>query len=164
METNMQQLWLALRGCWAELESGKERSFSDAPLPANLPQRHADALGKLVADGGLEAAVAEKVEAAFGQMLEHIEGLGSMCYIAMPLESMPRGDMMGQIAALEEMAGRSDIDPATVAQVRASLERNIAWLAQFQAGESTGWVNDVEVDTSSAEAARVLAQLLLEGG
>jgi hypothetical protein len=148
METNMQQLWLSLRGCWAELESGKERSFSDAPLPANLPQRHADALGKLVADGGLEAAVAEKVEAAFGQMLE----------------SMPRGDMMGQIAALEEMAGRSDIDPATVAQVRASLERNIAWLAQFQAGESTGWVNDVEVDTSSAEAARVLAQLLLEGG
>jgi hypothetical protein len=160
----MQQLWLALRGCWAELESGKERSLSDAPLTADLPQRHADALGKLVADGELEAAVAEKVEAAFGQMLEHIEGLRSMCYIAMPLESMPRGDMMGQIAALEEMAGRSDIDPATVAQVRASLERNIAWLAQFQAGESTGWVNDVEVDTSSAEAARVLVQLLLEGG
>jgi hypothetical protein len=48
-----------------------------------------------------------------------------------------------------------------VAQVRASLERNIAWLAQFQAGESTGLANDVEVDTSSAEAARVLIELLL---
>jgi hypothetical protein len=156
--------WDALRECWAELESGKARSLSDAPLPADLPQRHADALKKLVTDGKLEAVVAEKVAVAFGQMLEHIEGLGSMCYIAMPLESMPRGDMMGQIAALEEMADRSDIDPTTVAQVRASLERNIAWLAQFQAGESTGWVNDVEVDTSSAEAARVLVQLLLEGG
>jgi hypothetical protein len=161
----MQNLhWDALRECWVELESGKARSLSDAPVPADLPQRHADALGKLVADGKLKAGVAEKVEAAFGQMLEHIEGLGSMCYIAMPCESMPRGDMMGQIAALEEMAGKSDIDPVTVAQVRASLERNIAWLAQFQAGENTGWVDDIEVDTSSAEAARVLIDLLLEGG
>ena len=157
----MQNLhWGTLRGCWAELESGKVRSLSDAPLPADLPQRHADALGKLVADGELEAAVAERVEAAFGQMLAHVEGLRSMCYIAIPIESMPRQDLMGQIAALEEMAGESDIDPATVAQVRASLERNIAWLAQFQAGESTGLVNDVEVDTSSAEAARVLIELL----
>jgi hypothetical protein len=121
-------------------------------------------LGKLIADGELEAAVAEKVEAAFAQMLEHIEGLGSMCYIAMPLESMPRGDLMGQVAALEEMASRNDIAPATVARVRASLERNIAWLAQFQAGESTGLVNDVKVDTSSVEAARVLVELLMEGG
>jgi hypothetical protein len=146
------------------LESGKARSFSNAPLPADLPQRHGDALKKLVTAGDLEATVAEKVEVAFGQMLEHVERLGSMCYIAMPLESMPRGDLMGQIAALEEMAGKSDIDPATVARVRASLERNIAWLAQFQAGESTGWVNDVEVDASSAEAVRVLVELLLEGG
>ncbi|MBN1978800.1 MAG: hypothetical protein JW918_15490 [Anaerolineae bacterium] len=159
----MQKPWLALRRCWTELESGKARSFSDAPLPADLPQRHADALGKLVADGELEAAVAEKVEAAFGQMLEHVDRLGSMCYIAMPLESVPRGDMMGQIAALEEMAGRGDIDPATVAQVRASLERNIAWLARFQAGESMGLASDFEVDASSAEAARALVQLLLEG-
>jgi hypothetical protein len=164
METDMQKPWLALRGCWAELESGKAPSLSDAPLPADLPQRHADALGKLVAAGDLEAAVAGKVKVAFGQMLEHSEGLRGMCYIAMPIESMPRGDMMGQIAALEEMADKSDIDPATVAQVQASLERNIAWLAQFQAGESTGWVNDVEVDASSAEAARVLVEMLLEGG
>ena len=164
METDMQKSWLALRGCWAELESGKARSLSDAPLPADLPQRHSDALGKLVSNGEMEAVVAEKVKAAFGQMLEHIDGLGSMCYIAMPIESMPRGDMMGQIAALEEMAGKSDIDPATVAQVRASLERNIAWLVQFQAGESTGLVHDVQVDTPSAEAARVLVEMLLEGG
>ena len=146
------------------MESGKARSLSDTTLPADLPQRHADALGKLVADGELEAAVAEKIAVAFGQMLEHIDRLGSMCYIAMPLESMPRGDMMGQIAVLEEMAGRSDIDPVTVAQVRASLERNIACLAQFQAGDGMGWVNDVEVDMSSAEAARVLVELLLKDG
>jgi hypothetical protein len=132
-------------------------------LPDDLPQRHADALERLAADGELEVAVAEQVELAFEQMLAHIEGLRSMCYIAMPIESMPRGDMMGQIAALEEMAGGSDIDPAAVERARASLERDIAWLAQFQAGENPGGVSDVDVGTSSAEAARMLIELLVRG-
>jgi hypothetical protein len=71
---------------------------------------------------------------------------------------------MSQITALEEMAGRSAIDPATVAQVREALERNIAWLARFQAGENPGNVSDLEVGATSAEAARVLIDLLARGG
>jgi hypothetical protein len=43
------------------------------------------------------------------------------------------------------------------------LERDIAWLAQSLGGKDPGDVSDVEVDTSSAEAARVLIELLLKG-
>ena len=84
--------------------------------------------------------------------------------MAQPVESWPRQNLMEQIAALEEMAGKGDIDPVTVAQVRASSEQGIAWLARFQAGEDLGLMSEVEVDSSSAEAARVLVELLLGGG
>jgi hypothetical protein len=65
---------------------------------------------------------------------------------------------------LEEMAGNSDLDPVVVAQVREALGRDIAWLARFLAGEEPGIVSDMEVEATSAEAARVLVELLLSDG
>jgi hypothetical protein len=152
-----------LRECWAELRRSEANVIGGEPLPQDLQPRHTQALEALVAGGELAISVAGKVKVAFEQMLAHKEGLMSMCYIAFPVEYMPRLDLMGQIAALEEMAGKSDIDPAAVARVRASLERDIAWLAQFRAGETPGSVSDLEADTTSVEAARVLVELLLKG-
>jgi hypothetical protein len=156
--------WDTLRGCWAELECGKEHSLGDAPLPQDLQQRHTQALEALVASGELSADVAEQVKAAFWQTFNHIQSTMSMCYIAMRFGKTPREDFVEQIAALEEMAGHGDLDPAVVVRVREVLERDIVWLAQSLGGEDPGDVSGVEVDTSSAEAARVLIELLLEGG
>jgi hypothetical protein len=133
-------------------------------LPQDLDQRHIQALKALVAGGELVTDVADRVNIAFEQILAHNEGLMSLCYIAFPAEYFPRQDLMGQIATLEEMADKSDLDPAVVAQLREVLGRNIAWLAQFLAGEEPGIVSDIEVGTTSAEAARVLVELLLNDG
>jgi hypothetical protein len=161
METDLQTLWSALQGCWAGLECGRVRSMLDGPLPQDLRQRHAQALEALVDAAELTRDAAEGVGAAFEQILAHDERLMSMCYIAFPVEYVPRQDLMGQVAALEEMAGKSDLDPAVVAQVRDALGRDIAWLAQFVASEEPGIVSDIEVGTTSAEAARILVDLLL---
>jgi hypothetical protein len=88
----------------------------------------------------------------------------SMCYIAMRFGKTPREDFVEQIAVLEEMADHNDLDPAVVARMREVLERDIAWLAQSLGDEDPGDVSDIEVGTSSAEAARVLIDLLLKGG
>lgn len=164
METDLQKSWLALRGCWIELKCGEARSIGDQPLPMDLEQRHAQALEALVAGGELSTGVAEQVKAAFRQTFDHIQGTMSMCYIAMMMGKTPREDFVEQIAALEEMADNSDLDPGVVARVREVLERDIAWLSQSLGGEDPGDVSGIEVGTSSAEAARVLVEMLLEGG
>jgi hypothetical protein len=156
--------WDTLRECWAELRHSETCVFGGEPLPQDLQPRHTQALEALVAGGELATSVAGKVKLAFEQMLAHKEGLMSMCYIAFPAEYFSRQDLMGQVAVLEEMAGKSNIDLTTVTQMREALERDIAWLAALQAGETPGNVSDLEVDTSSAEAARVLVELLLKDG
>jgi hypothetical protein len=65
------------------------------------------------------------------------------------------------VALLEEMAARSEIDPPTVAQARAALERDIEWLEQFQAGQVPGSWEQIGADPTAIEAARILVELLL---
>lgn len=150
----------ALRECWAELKNPALRSFDDNDFSRSLRARHADVLAALVAGGALDAAVAEEITAAFAQAILHIQGQMSLCYIAMPVEHLPRHDLMRQVAVLEEVAVKSEIDPATVAQARAALERDIAWLAQFNAGETPETLWQTPVGVTSAQAAKVLADLL----
>jgi hypothetical protein len=162
MGTDPQKPWTALQSCWAELKCGQTRSIGDESLPQEFQQRHAQALKALVDAGELATDVADRVGIGFEQILAHNEGLMSLCYIAFPAEYFPRQDLLDQIAALEEMAGKSGLDPAVVARLREALGRDIAWLAQFVAGdEGPGIVSDIEVGTTSAEAARVLVELLL---
>jgi len=71
--------------------------------------------------------------------------------------------MLSQLEVLEQMAVESEIDPATVAQVRAALEQDIAWLAEFKAGQTPDSSGGVEVSWTSMEAARILIELLLAG-
>lgn len=79
----------------------------------------------------------------------------------MPFEAGPRRDLMAQAEALGKMAGRSKIDAATVARARASLEHDMAWLSQFQAGKQPDELRDVQAMPAEVEAARVLVELLL---
>ncbi len=157
--------WGALRACWLELShrlAQPKAGLSDptiAPFLADLRPKHAAALHALVSSGEIKAAVAEGIGAAFAEELEHAERSMSLCYIAMPSEAMPRQDMLAQVAALEQIAAQSQLDPATVAQARAALERDIDWLAHLKAGQAPAQSGNASEAT--AEAVNVLIQILL---
>ena len=154
-------LWVKLRECWLDLNSPQLQSYEDTDFSIELHQRHTDALNLLVNSDELDAAVADEIGAAFEQAIAHVQRQMATCYIALPPEFTPRDDLMRQAALLEEMAEQSDIDPTTTAQAQAALERDIAWLAQFQAGQIPGSLEKVEVNPASVEAARILIELLL---
>lgn len=153
--------WSNLRTCWLDLAAAELPSFEDGELPGRLRQCHANALQALVDGGKLRADIADEIAVAYDQAVAHIERQLATCYIALPPEFTPRSDLMKQADLLAEMAEKSDINPMTVAHARAALERDIAWLAQFQAGQVPGSLTQIEVDADSIEAARILVDLLL---
>ena len=153
--------WDALRRCWIELKSIEVDPFGKASEVSDLKQRHTEVVGALVASGELEGVIADEVRVAFDQAVAHAEGKMALCYIAFPIEYGPRQDLMEQIAVLQEVASQSDIDPATIAQVRAAMGRDIAWLEQFQAGKSPGELGVTEANWASLEAARIIVELML---
>jgi hypothetical protein len=59
------------------------------------------------------------------------------------------------------MAQRSAIDPATVARARAALEKDVAWLSLFQAGQQPGDLNVIQATPTEVKAASILVALLL---
>jgi hypothetical protein len=134
----------------------------DTDFSNDLRGRHADALETLVADRTLQAEIAAEISIAFAQAVAHIQRqAGPCCYEPMPPEYMPRQYLTVQAAALTEMAGRSDIDPATFARAREALARDLAWLAQFQAGQAPGELNSIEATPAQIEAARILVRSLV---
>lgn len=153
--------WAALQACWLDLRDSRLQSFEDNDFIRTLRQRHQEALAALVAAGEVASAVAEEMAVAFEQAIAHIQRGMATCYIALPPEYLPRQDLLQQATLLEEMAAKSDIVPATVAQARAALERDIEWLTQFQAGRVPGALQEIAADPDAVEAARVLVGLLL---
>jgi len=153
--------WATLRECWVDLDNPALQSFEDTDFSRDLRQRHDDALTALVESGEIDASVADEITAAFEEAIAHIQRQQATCYIALPPVFAPREDLVQQAAILEEMATEGDIDPETVAQAQAALEQDIAWLAQFHAGEVPSELDEIEVTPDAAEAARVLVKLLL---
>ncbi|MBN1977683.1 MAG: hypothetical protein JW918_09805 [Anaerolineae bacterium] len=154
-------LMAALRACWFDLDNPKLQSFDDTDFSRELRQRHEDALTTLVDSGELDAAVADEIAAAFEEAIAHVQRQQASCYIALPPEFAPRDDLMRQADLLEGLAAEGDIDPGTVAEAQEALERDIAWLAQFHAGEVPEELEGIEVTPEAAEAARILVGLLL---
>lgn len=154
--------WQTLRACWLDLRSSQLQSFDETDFSKALRQRHAQALDELVASGELPAGVAAEIQMAFEQAIAHVQRQMATCYIALPPEYTPRQDLMEQAAALTDMAAASDVDPDTVARARAALERDLAWLSQFSAGQRPGELDDVVATPEAIEAARILVGLLLE--
>jgi hypothetical protein len=153
--------WAALRACWLDLDHPDLQSFEDTDFARDLRHRHEHALAALVESGEIDAAVADEIAAAFEEAIAHIQRQQATCYIALPPVFAPREDLIKQAEMLEEMAAAGDIDPETMAQAQAALERDIAWLAQFHAGEEPGELDGIEITPEAAEAARILVELLL---
>ena len=153
--------WSALRACWLDLDHPDLQSFEDTDFSRDLRQRHGDALAALVKSGEIEAAVADEIAAAFEEAIAHIQRQQATCYIALPPVFAPREDLVKQAELLEELSTEGDIAPETVAQAQAALERDIAWLSQFHAGEEPGELDGIAITPEAAEAARILVELLL---
>ena len=155
------QRWADLRQCWFDLDDPKLQSFEDNDFSRELRQRHKDALAALVGSGEIDAAVADEIAVAFEEAVAHVQRQQASCYIALPPEFAPRDDLVRQADLLEDLAAEGDIDPGTVTQAREALERDIAWLAQFHAGETPEELEGTEITPEAAEAARILVGLLL---
>jgi hypothetical protein len=146
-----------------DLQDPQLQTFEDTDFTRELRRRHADALDALVVEADLHPTVAENIGIAFEQAMAHVQRQMASCYIALPPEFIPREELVSQVAALEEMAATSEIDPSTVARAQEALERDIAWLAQFEAGVAPGALDDVHAGWGEIEAARILVELLLYG-
>ena len=155
--------WATLRDCWLDLDHPDLQSPTETDFSFALRQRHAGALDALVSSQELDAAVAQEISVAFAQAIAHVQGQMATCYVALPPAFAFREDLIGQAAILEEMAAESDVNPATLSEIEAALERDITWLAQFEAGQIPGELEEIEPSPTSVQAARILVQLLLGG-
>jgi hypothetical protein len=153
--------WNTLRACWLDLDHPELQSFEDTDFSLDLRQRHEHALASLVERGELDVAIADEIHVAFEEAIAHIQAQQVTCYAALPPVFAPRDDLVKQAEVLEEMAATGDIDPETMAQAQAALERDIAWLARFHAGEEPRELDGIEITPEAAEAARILVELLL---
>jgi hypothetical protein len=160
--------WLAFEWFKAEAKANYERG---SQARANLLEAHQAALGELVAGGELTQPVADQVQAAFDEAVMHVWAghSGITCYTMTPLSAAfmaSRSDLIKQAALLAESRG---LDPDAVAQARAALAREMAFLAlsektlRAQLGSDAAVPPDFEVDISpeALAAAAFLSQLLL---
>jgi hypothetical protein len=164
VETN--ENWEALRVCWLDLKDPRLGSSGGAAFSSELLRRHRDALTRLQTAGQLDSEVASAMVIAFDEATVHVQRKMATCYEPLP-PGQPnphtsREELTTQAATLTEMAARSVIDPATVARARAALERDLAWLAQFQAGRQPGELEEIRATPAEVEAARLLVELLLK--
>lgn len=185
--TVQKDLWHSLRQPWEDLDllarDAHDMEKGQQTLD-RLIAEHRAALDALVQSGELDPAIADDLQAAFDGAARHVWRANApmTCYVPAPYpEYRVEGssDLARQAEILAEMAAQSDLDAETVAQAQASIERDIAFLtmsteeqqalidAVVQAsGDSMNWPTlaelDLEIPPESAEAARILMQLLLE--
>ena len=176
-----------LRNCWLRLDWLAQQAKGDYErgdkAREKLAADHRAALDDLVAAGEVDADVADKLNTAFGAAINHVllSNAPLTCYEALIVDYTPASsDQLAQQAdLLAEMAKSGDLDPATVAQAQAAIERDIAFLnlsdAETQAlydeliaaaGDTYDFPSfdglDLDIPSEAAEAARFLVELLLE--
>jgi hypothetical protein len=175
-----------LRNCWLRLDWLAQQTQEDFERGDQaldeLVADHRTALNDLVAAGELGVAVADQMQVAFTEAAHHVwrSNAPITCYEAVMMDYTPAssGQLTQQADLLAEMAKGGDLDPATVAQAQAAIERDIAFLnlsdAETQtlydeliaaAGDTYDFPSfdelDLEVTLEAAEAARFLVNLLL---
>ena len=159
----------------ADLEVG-QKALEEATA------KHQETLDALVQTGQLNAAVADEMQTAFAEASWHVwrSNAPITCYIPVPYpdyEFESKYSLVKQAELLEEMAGRSGIDEATVAQALAAIERDIAYMMltekarkaireeAMQAGDQEDWPKleqiDLDVPDECRQAAAILVGLLL---
>lgn len=150
-----------LRACWQALRAVPADADRRELFP-RLNAEHRAALDALAAAQALDPAVAGAVQAAFTGAAEHVErSTGIMtCYIGIDGRLYSTAtSVLGRSAALAEMAASQSLDPETVAQARAALERDIAYLAERAAAGASNAPYPVEATPESVQAAAFLAGL-----
>ena len=169
-----------LRRCWLGLDGLEKQAHTDyergQEMGDQLQADHRAALASLVEAGDLNAGVAEHVQAIFDEALYHIWRSLATCYESIPVpDYLPaaRGQLRQQTDLLAEMAAEGGLDPQTVAQAQATLERDIAFLNLSEAERKALYDElaagttyprfdelDLEIDPKAAEAAAFLIELL----
>jgi hypothetical protein len=162
---------------WSDYEKG-ERALEQ------LKTEHRAALDELVAAGELDADVADEVQNAFDAAAYHIwrANCGATCYEPMMMPDYTQSgsaQLVSQAELLADLADDATIDPETLSQVQAAVERDIAFLnlspeeeralydaLKEAAGEDYDYPTfeglELEITPEAAEAARFLVELLLE--
>jgi hypothetical protein len=178
--------WQRLRELWYSLDALSEKAKDlEAGQRAleELVREHEDALRSLVEARELNANVADEMQVAFSEAAWHVwrKGAPITCYLPAPYpdyELQGRSDLQRQAELLEEMAKTSQIDEATVAEARAAIERDLAYLTLaeekrdairkqvMEAGDRASWPKlaeiELEIPPECREAAEILVALLLQ--
>ncbi len=177
-----------LRNCWLQLEELAQQTQEDSEkgdeMRKHLITAHRTALDELVAAGEVGATVADQIQAALVEAVNHVWAANApiTCYEPMMFNYTPYSadQLMQQTNLLAEMADQEDLDPDTVARAQAAIERDVAFLALSneevqalyerleEAGRESHGIPtfddlDLEIRPEVAEAARYLVELLLEG-
>jgi hypothetical protein len=120
-----------------------------------------------VAAGKLDESIAEQIQTAFAEAVFHIKRrcMGT-CYTMFPVLMHMRRDLLEQANALTQAS--SNLDPATVAQARAAITRDMAYFETIDAWENNyRWVKEQygaagpKPSPEAQKAARLLTELLL---
>jgi hypothetical protein len=171
-----------LRHCWISLdwlarqaENGYECGDQ---ARAQLESAHRVVLDDLVEDEELQADVGEYMQSAFDEAVYHIwrSHAPITCYeVAGPFyHPESRGKLIQKANHLAEIAASGNVDPETVAQAQAAMERDMAFLglsepeleALYDGLATTGGNYppfdeiELEVTPEAAQAAAYLVQLL----
>jgi hypothetical protein len=173
-----------LRNVWQQLgwleETVKEHPDRAHDVAENTVSEHRAALDALVRDGDLEADVADQIHMAFQAAVNHIYARSGIisCYTVTPMDFAERGArnrLIEQSEQLAQIAQWGTIDPNTLDQIQATIERDMTFLSipyrdrsemyreQFGDGDPALPVvedYDFEVTPQAAEAASYLVALL----
>jgi hypothetical protein len=129
--------WARLRQAWLSLrdlaQDARDIEKGEATRD-RLCREHRAALDRLVERGSLNATVANDIDIAYGGAAYHIWRSNAPITCYLPAEGpqfVTRSNvrLATQSALLEEMAAKSQIEPATVDLARAAIERDMAFLS-----------------------------------
>jgi hypothetical protein len=178
--------WDRLRQPWYSLDRlarDAQDSERGEQTQKRLVAEHRAALDRLVQAGALDRAIADEMQTAFESAAYHVWRANApiTCYEFSPdanYQIEGSSDLVKQSELLAEMAEKSAIDEATVAQAKAAIERDIAFLtmsaeAQHALIEATKKATGntgtsphladlaLNIPPESVEAAHILVELLL---
>jgi hypothetical protein len=175
----LRRTWLQL-GWLAEQSTDAERGQQALE---DLAAQHRAALDELVAAEELTPEVADELQTAYEAAAYHVfrSHAPITCYEPVLVDYAPVSSeqLTAQADLLAEMASQAGLDPTTVSQAQASIERDIAFLGLtsderqalydplIQAANQGATIPpfdqvDLEITPEAREAARFLVGLLLE--
>jgi hypothetical protein len=117
------------------------KTTSENAYGNQLVSKHRLALDVLVSSGELTPAVADLVQEAYAAAVYHVwrSNAPMTCYVPVMVDYAPASanTLVQQASVLNEVAGKTSIDPVTLEKARAAIEHDMAFYA----------LTDVEVKT-----------------